>query len=132
MLNDILGALGSKLDLGNLDLAGLAQQLGGQGLIGDVLGQLQQGGLAEVVQSWVSNGANLPVSLEQLQSALGPDMVNQLAGSLGIDPAQLGDVLPGVVDQLSQGGQLPQAIAEAAPNLLGQDGLGKLLGGLFR
>ncbi|MFN3807390.1 YidB family protein [Asticcacaulis sp.] len=132
MLNDILGALGSKLDLGNLDLAGLAQQLGGQGLIGDVLGQLQQGGLAEVVQSWVSNGANLPISLEQLQSALGPDTVNQLAGSLGIDPAQLGDVLPGVVDQLSQGGQLPQAIAEAAPNLLGQDGLGKLPGGLFR
>lgn len=132
MLNDILGALGSKLDLGNLDLADLAEQLGGQGLIGDVLGQLQQGGLAEVVQSWVSNGANLPVSLEQLQSALGPDTVNQLAGSLGIDPAQLGDVLPGVVDQLSQGGQLPQAIAEAAPNLFGQDGIGKLLGGLFR
>src|SRR5215475_9190668 len=46
------------------------------GLLGGLkglLGKLQQGGLADVANSWVGSGPNQPVLPGQLGSALGPD-----------------------------------------------------------
>ncbi|HSC81950.1 MAG TPA: YidB family protein [Chitinolyticbacter sp.] len=86
----------------------LAQQGGVAGLVE----KFQQGGLGELVQSWVGTGGNLPVSADQIQSVLGSDAVTQIAGKLGIDPQQASDLvaqhLPGIVDQLTPNGELPQ------------------------
>ncbi|WP_137922624.1 YidB family protein [Hydrogenophaga sp. 2FB] len=102
----------------------LASSGGLQGL----LAKLQSGGLGDAVQSWIGTGENQPVSGEQLGSALGPDLMGQIAAQLGGSQAQasgtLADLLPGLIDQLSPKGQLPDDNA-----LGGLGGLGALLGG---
>ena len=90
----------------------------------------QKGGLGEIVNSWVSTGQNLPVSPEQVQSALGDSSMQAIAAQLGVSPEQasgsLADLLPQLVDQLTPNGQLPQG-----GDLLSQ-GLAMLKkGGLF-
>ena len=71
-----------------------------------------QGGLGEVVNSWVSNGQNLPISAEQLQSVLGSDTVQHLASQMGLNTAELtpmlAQALPQIVNALTPNGQLPQ------------------------
>jgi uncharacterized protein YidB (DUF937 family) len=91
----LIAAVLAKTNLGNL-----------QGLVS----QLQQGGLGTQVQSWLGSGANLPVSADQIKSALGDDYVKQLATHFGIpvDGALklLAEHLPAVVDKASPSGTL--------------------------
>ncbi len=99
--------------------------------LGGLLQQLQQGGLGEAAQSWVSIGQNLPVSADQLQSALGADRIDALAQQVGMPAgdlsSQLAQYLPQVVDQLTPGGQLPAGGGADLGGLLGH-----VLGGLLR
>ena len=84
---------------------------GGLGGLGGLLQQLQQGGLGEAVQSWVSTGQNQPISADQLHSALGGDRVSAMAQQAGMSQddlmGQLAHMLPQVVDHLTPGGELP-------------------------
>ncbi|MBS4019012.1 MAG: YidB family protein [Dechloromonas sp.] len=133
LLDQVVGglaanALGGK---GN-GLAEMAMQLVNQypGGLGGLVQAFQQGGLGEIVNSWVSTGKNLPVSGDQLSSVLGNDFIGKLAGQAGVAPQEvssgLADFLPGLVDQLTPGGKLPEG-----GDLLAQ-GLGMLKkGGLF-
>jgi len=82
--------------------------------LGDLQGlatQLQQGGLGNEVQSWLSGGGNLPVTPDQLRAALGSDQVKELAQHFGVSPDAalklLSEHLPGVIDQASPNGALP-------------------------
>ena len=105
---------------------------GAMGGLGGLLQQLQQGGLGEAAQSWVSTGQNLPVSPDQLQAALGADRIGALAQQVGMPAgdlsSQLAQYLPQVVDQLTPGGQLPEGGGSADLGGL----LGQVLGGLLR
>jgi len=81
--------------------------------LGDLQGmvnQLQQGGLGDQVRSWLGNGANMPITPEQIQAALGNEQVKQLAERLGVpvDAALklLAEHLPATVDQASPDGSL--------------------------
>jgi uncharacterized protein YidB (DUF937 family) len=78
------------------------------GSLQGVVTQLQQGGLDTQVQSWLGNGANLPVTPDQLRSALGGDQVRQLAQHFGVAPDAamklLAAFLPSVVDKASPNG----------------------------
>ena len=133
LLDQVLGglaanALGGK---GN-GMADMVMQLVNQypGGIGGLVQAFQQGGLGEIVNSWVSTGKNLPVSGDQLSSVLGGDFIGKLAGQAGVAPQEvsngLADLLPGLVDQLTPNGKLPEG-----GDLLAQ-GLGMLKkGGLF-
>ena len=81
------GAQGSLTDMA-MDLV---KQQGG---VGNLINQLQQGGLGDALSSWVSNqSSNLPVSGSDLQNALGSDTVNQIAQKFGVDAGQAGDLL---------------------------------------
>jgi len=115
LLDQVVGglaanALGGK---GN-GLADMAMQLVNQypGGLGGLVQAFQQGGLGEIVNSWVSTGQNLPVSGDQLSSALGSDLIGKLAGQAGVAPQEasngLANLLPGLVDQLTPGGKLPE------------------------
>ena len=75
--------------------------------MGGIVAKLQQGGLGEQVASWLGNGQNLPVSGEQLRSALGSDQVRQLASHLGLPVDQALEVLST---------HLPQTVDAASPN----------------
>jgi len=69
-------------------------------------------GLGNLVGSWVGTGANLPISAQQIQSALGPQL-QQLAAQHGLDvnviAQQLSQHLPGMIDKLTPGGRIPDA-----------------------
>lgn len=101
------------------------------GLAG-VLQQLRAGGLAEHVQSWISTGANLPVSGTQLSAALGGagGLLGQLAQQAGVSHEEAGEqlsqLLPQIIDRLTPNGQVPAQGAGGMGDIAGM--LGGLLG----
>jgi len=76
---------------------------------------MKDGGLAHVVNSWISTGQNLPISADQIQSVLGSDQIRSLAGKLGLSTdqvsSQLAGLLPQVIDKLTPTGALPKGDA---------------------
>jgi uncharacterized protein YidB (DUF937 family) len=100
------GGLGGILGqvLGNTDL----------GSLGGLLEQLQKSGLGPQVSSWLGNGANLPISVDQLRQALGDDTIRQISQTLGLPVDQLlnqlSQHLPAAVDKLSPNGTLEQQL----------------------
>jgi uncharacterized protein YidB (DUF937 family) len=124
LLDNLMGTLGGQ---GGADLSSLVETISGQGAAGGVSGLVeafQKGGLGEVAQSWVSSGANHPISAEQVQAVLGSGAIGQFAEKLGVDPqvgaAKLAELLPGLVDRLTPGGQLPtEGLGGAVGDLLG-------------
>jgi uncharacterized protein YidB (DUF937 family) len=117
LLDSLTGALGGSL--GQVEAAAMPALIStvlAKTNLGDLQGlatQLQQGGLGNEVQSWLSSGGNLPVSPEQLRAALGSDQVKQLAQHFGVSPDAalklLSEHLPGVIDQASPNGALPSS-----------------------
>lgn len=95
----------------------------GNGLSG-LLEQLAAAGLGSQVQSWVGSGANQPVTPSQIQQALGPEQIQQLAQQYGIDSGSISTaiahLLPHAVDHLTPAGQIPpsEGIAGALGGLL--------------
>jgi uncharacterized protein YidB (DUF937 family) len=83
------------------------------GDLNGLLTQLQQGGLASQVQSWLGSGQNLSVTADQLRAALGNEQVRQLAQHFGLPVDQVLDLLsqhlPTVIDQASPKGTLQAA-----------------------
>ena len=84
---------------------------GSAGGLGGLLGKLDDAGLGELGRSWVSNGANLPISAEQIERVLGSEQVRLLAAKLGVSPeqaaAQIAKALPQVIDRLTPDGEVP-------------------------
>lgn len=128
-LQGLAGMLGAKPEL----LQAATSLLGNDGGLGGLQGlieKFQQGGLGDVVSSWVGKGENLPVSAEQLQSVLGSDALSGIASKFGMDgnalAGQLSSVLPGLVDKLTPDGQAPVAGLGNGGDLMG------MLGGLLK
>jgi uncharacterized protein YidB (DUF937 family) len=73
---------------------------------------LTQRGLSEIVNSWVGTGANLPITPEQIQQALGSEKVQELANKAGLSTSEisshLAELLPTIVDKLTPNGSIPQ------------------------
>lgn len=82
------------------------------GGLGGLVQKMMAGGLNEQVSSWISTGANLPVSGDQLQAVLGSSFVQDIATKLGINVADvsggLASLLPTVIDKLTPDGTLPE------------------------
>jgi uncharacterized protein YidB (DUF937 family) len=80
------------------------------GSLNGLVEKLQKAGLGPAVQSWLSNGANIPVTEQQIQAALGDDQVRQIADAMGLPADQvlplLAKYLPTIVDALSPHGKL--------------------------
>jgi uncharacterized protein YidB (DUF937 family) len=92
------------------DTSDPGEVLGG---LGGLVNKLKQGGLGDVVNSWVGSGQNQPVSPGQLGSALGPNVLKTVSQMTGISEddltKQLSQVLPGLVDKLTPNGRMPTA-----------------------
>ena len=115
LLDSVVGALAGGQSGGDNPLLNIVMQLINNpqtGGLGGLVQSFQQGGLADVVNSWVSTGQNLPISAEQLQAVLGGGQLQNIAAQLGVSPEQasgsLADLLPQVVDKLTPNGQLPE------------------------
>ena len=78
-----------------------------------VVNEFERNGLGTTVRSWVSTGPNQPVSPEDVQRALGPELLQQLSQKSGV-PVQdlsrkLAEVLPQAVDKMTPNGTIPSA-----------------------
>jgi uncharacterized protein YidB (DUF937 family) len=87
---------------------------GGGGLLGGLGGLMhsfEQNGLGHVAQSWVGSGQNQTVNPTQLQQAIGPDMIRELAQRSGRSEQdvaqQLSQELPDIINRLTPQGRLP-------------------------
>jgi uncharacterized protein YidB (DUF937 family) len=136
LFDSVLGAVSSQLQQqvanGNLNQV-LGKLLANNGELGGLQGMMDkfnQAGLGNVLNSWIGTGSNLPISGDQLASALGPDTLDKLAGQVGLDGSQLSDqlaqILPGLVDKLTPHGTAPQGGLGNTGDLMGM--LGGLLG----
>ena len=83
----------------------------GPGLAG-LIDTFKNKGLGSQASSWVSRGENLPVSPNQVEQVLGPELLQQIATKTGLPletvKQKLSTVLPPVVDQLTPEGAIPK------------------------
>lgn len=123
--NQTSGAAGGQSDLLS-SVMGMINDPQNGGLAG-LVQKISQGGLGEQVASWVSTGQNLPVSAEQIQSALGSSTVQDIAAKLGIDSNSaaggLASLLPQVIDKLTPNGQVAEGGMDVSQVLSSLSGL---------
>jgi uncharacterized protein YidB (DUF937 family) len=128
-LNSSSGAPGagtSSSAVASAVLSMLQGQGGAVNGLGGLMQAFESGGLGHLFQSWVSNGQNLPVSAEQIQSVLGNsgvlERIGQMAGGLqASEVAQhLSTLLPQIVDHLTPNGQVHPGDAASALEGLAQ------------
>jgi uncharacterized protein YidB (DUF937 family) len=78
-----------------------------------VVNQFEQKGLGPTVRSWVSTGANQPITADQIHQVLGSAAVQQLAQKAGMSvpdlTQKLAQLLPQAIDKLTPGGTVPKA-----------------------
>jgi uncharacterized protein YidB (DUF937 family) len=111
------GNLGGLFD----NIRGAAGAGGVGGMLSSGLGELvdrfRQSGRQDVAQSWVNRGPNQPVSPEDLRSAIGPDVLQQLSQQTGLSQeellSRLSRELPDAVDKYTPDGRLPDERDEA-------------------
>jgi uncharacterized protein YidB (DUF937 family) len=93
----------------------------GGGLFGglnDLVQKFQNAGHGDVVNSWIGQGANQPVTPAQVGSALGQQTISDLARQAGVSEQELlghlTQALPGLVNGLTPNGRLPTQAELAA------------------
>jgi outer membrane protein OmpA-like peptidoglycan-associated protein/uncharacterized protein YidB (DUF937 family) len=91
------------------------------GLVG-FINRFKQAGLGDLVSSWISTGANQPLTENQLESALGIDTIGRLASKSGISntlaTTALAYMIPKVIDYLTPNGAVPSGIPSAVTSFL--------------
>ena len=110
-------------------ITGMLSNDGGQGGLGGLVNTMTKAGMGDVVGSWIGNGANAPVSGDQLGGALGADVLAGLAKQMGVNSGDAGgilaQVLPGLINHMTPTGQAP------AGGLGNMGDLAGMLGGLL-
>jgi uncharacterized protein YidB (DUF937 family) len=112
------GMPGGDGGLGSLLPGGLGGLFGGRdagsvlsGGLNDLLKQFQQSGHGEAADSWVGSGPNKAIEPNDLAKALGADRISAMMAQSGMSRQQMLDglsqQLPGVVDQLTPNGRVP-------------------------
>lgn len=109
----LMGGAQSGMDKATQLGAPLLRMFQSEGGFGGVVSSLQDSSIGQQVQSWVSNGPNLPVSPSQVADALGADRMKQLAEQSGLSvddvASSLSQLLPSLIDKLTPTGQVPGA-----------------------
>jgi uncharacterized protein YidB (DUF937 family) len=106
-LGKVLGGLGGK------ELSAVATALLGKGgaNFSSLVSNFESAGLGNMIQSWISRGANPAVSSEQVKSAVGSDVISGIAGDLGVSEEEAATkaagVLPELIDKLTPDGSVP-------------------------
>jgi uncharacterized protein YidB (DUF937 family) len=115
LFDQVVGAMSGSQSGGNnalletvMKMVSDPQNGGLQGLIQS----FQQGGLGDIVNSWVAKGQNLPISAEQIQSVLGGSSLGNMVSQLGLNSEEasgsLASLLPQLIDSMTPNGEVPQ------------------------
>lgn len=104
-----------------------------QGGLPGLLNKLQQGGLGDLVQSWLGQGDNKPISPQEIDHAIGSQELEHAAKEAGLENKHqasdlLSQFLPQIIDKLSPNGQLNNT---TNGDLLSKS-IQSVLGGLFK
>ena len=95
------GLLGGNNNDGGLDLSSL-------------VGNLQNGDLSNIAESWLGDGDNEEISEEQVEGLFGSEKIQKMASQLGANQGDvlsgLKEALPQMVDKSSSGGSLLDSV----------------------
>ena len=146
-LNDLLRMGGELIQNNNddattgLDVGDIAGALSGLlgnsegGLdLGSLVSNLSENGLGEVVGSWLGEGENASISLDQVKDLLGSDKISEFASQLGLSEESaagaLADALPQVVDKATSGED--SMIGDLLAQVGGASGVMDMVGKMFK
>ena len=109
--NDQQGGQGGVLGkLGGL-LSGASAGSVLSGGLGDLVERFKQNGQGQAADSWVKTGPNQQLGPDQLEQAIGPDVLNTLSQQTGLSReellSRLTRELPAAVDKFTPEGRLP-------------------------
>jgi len=105
------GELGSRGLLDQFGLGGVSA--GGilSGGLGELIERFKKSGQGETAESWVNTGPNRPCTVDQLERAIGPEVLDTLSKQLGLSRGELATrlcrELPDAVDKYTPQGRLP-------------------------
>lgn len=139
MLGNILGSLASSALGGNNQSTAvqlIQNVLASQGGIEGLIAKFQQGGLDDLLRTWISTDQdNAPVSGEQISSVLGQENIQSVAQEVGVNANEASDllaqILPKIVDTLTPNGQVEDLQNVNSNDLLAQAAK-SVLGNLFK
>jgi len=118
-LQDVLGKLGG--DKGHQGGLENVEQLFGGGLQG-IVTKMTNSGFGQQVQSWIGHGQNQPVSGTDVQQAVDPAKLQQMAQQQGMSPEEyskhIAQALPDMVDKATPEGMVPQQASGKLRNML--------------
>lgn len=110
ILDTITGAAGSANGGGLLD--GIKDIMNQQGGLGGLVEKFKASGLGDKIESWISPGANQPVTPQQVTQVVGNDQLQQIATKTGLPvqevTSQIATNLPSIVDKLTPDGKVPE------------------------
>ena len=102
-----------------------------EGGLGGLASMFGKADLGNVLQSWIGNGQNMPISADQVGQVFGNDMLGNIAKQAGLDQNEvaggLAQMLPQIINHLTPQGQAPAGGLGTSDELMGT--LGSLLGG---
>jgi uncharacterized protein YidB (DUF937 family) len=122
MLGGLKQGPGDRTDANNQSGQGLLGKLGGilsgasvgnvlSGGLGDLIERFKQNGQGPAADSWVRTGPNQQLEPNQLEQAIGPDVLNTLSQETGLSREELltrlTRDLPAAVDKFTPEGRLP-------------------------
>ncbi|PIE56845.1 MAG: hypothetical protein CSA34_02475 [Desulfobulbus propionicus] len=126
--SSLSGEAGSNLDLQTI-ISAISGLVGGEGFdLAAIVSKLKAGGLGEIAMSWLGNGTNQGISLDQVKGVFGSEKIDAFAAQLGLNTEEaaggLSEALPLLIDKASSGGSLLDSFG-------GVEGVAGLAGKLF-
>ena len=101
-----IGGLLAQLGLGGASAGGI---LGGG--LDELMERFKQSGQSETAESWVNTGPNKPCTADQLERAIGPEVLDTLSKQTGLSRDELVTrlcrELPDAVDKYTPQGRVP-------------------------
>ncbi|QNH66088.1 DUF937 domain-containing protein [Proteus vulgaris] len=86
--------------------------IGSQGGIEGLIKQFDAAGLSELIQSWISTNANLPISAEQIVAVFSLPVINELASKINLNATEASEMaaqyLPKLIDKVTPDGVVPK------------------------
>jgi uncharacterized protein YidB (DUF937 family)/outer membrane protein OmpA-like peptidoglycan-associated protein len=117
LFDSVISMAAEKFGLGDKSgtlLSGLLSMMTNQdsGGFSGFLNLFSKAGLGDLASSWVSSGANSPLSNEQLESALGSNTIGSIAEKVGLPAgtatSAMAWMVPQVIDKLTPDGVVPE------------------------
>jgi uncharacterized protein YidB (DUF937 family) len=111
-IGGLLGGRGGGNPLVGMLLPAVTGMLAGGGL-GKLMSGMQSAGLEDKAKSWISGGANAPISADEVKKVVDPATIAGLARQAGVSHDEaaglIAQALPAAVDHVTPDGHVPDA-----------------------